>query len=299
MIQLLMKIFKNMLQVIKENLETIYLISISFLWIGVFIYFRFFQKKSTYSLTELKYHITDYILYINSLFILIHILLLCYAIYNIFIKGEKKSTKKMVQLVKNIVNILFIKPLIKLQELIAPHIPGSGIFFCKITEFFEKKDLSLLKYPVIIFNFSPRIIVSLMFFAELIFFNQIHYFIYSISLLFVSLFWNIFLSLYISFAERVLREIPKYIKIIPVGQRLANGWYSQYDFEPLDKYEYVAGEVQEYGETYIVGGMHTYSFGAGTISFKSFQQKFSPYVILFTSSLYLSAGLYKLIYILS
>jgi hypothetical protein len=104
----------------------------------------------------------------------------------------------------------------------------------------------------------------------------------------------LFVSLYISFAERVLSLIPKNIKI---GEPSNNGWYSSYVFSGLPKYQYEDEDVQAYGRDYIKA-LDTYSFGAGKISFKQFQKDFLPHITLLTSSLYIFAGIYKLIFVI-
>lgn len=298
-----MNMFKNMLKFKKSYLETLFFLIISLFWIAIFIYFRFIKKQVGYDLQTIKNNYSDIFLLINILFILLHIILILYALYKIFIKiKENHITIKFIKYLQNIGNILFIKPFVTLRELIAPHIPYSGLFFCKITEKIdlilkdEKRSLSLLKIPVILFSFVPRIIVANIFFIEIIFYKKLHYFIPSLLLLLIPLIWNIFVNLYTRFAEQGLIDVPKYIKIIPIGES-TNGWYSSYKFEPLPQFTYEPGEVQEYGDTYIIC-IKMYAFGAGLNSFKQYQSLLLPYSTLITSSLYLSAGLYRLIYIL-
>ena len=152
--------------------------------------------------------------------------------------------------------------------------------------------------PVIIFNLMPRIMVAIIFFLELIIYNRIHYFLISLPLLLLLILWNIFLNLYINFAVRGLIELPKSIKITPIGEPSTNGWYNAYDFGPLSQYHYEKNDIKEYADTFIIV-IKMYCFGAGNQSFKTFQQQISPYITLLTSSLYLFSSIYKLIYILS
>lgn len=290
-----MKIFKT----IKNNLETIYFVALSLFWVILFIYFRFIKEKTSYHLNDLKGYVTNYFIIINILFVLLHICLLCYAFYVIYTNNRVKKQVSLIHSMQNILNVIFIKPFITLHELIAPHIPYSGVLFLKITDILKNKNnLFLLKIPVILFNFLPRIIIASTFFIELLVYNRIYYFIYIAWLFLIILLWNLFVSLYISFAERLLILIPQYITITPVGEASENGWYSLYKFSPLPKYQYEDGDVQEYGETY-VKAIYTHCFGAGKISFRQFHREFSPYIILLTSSLYVLAGFYKLIIILN
>ena len=146
-------------------------------------------------------------------------------------------------------------------------------------------------FAVIIFSIIPRIVVALIFFIEIIFFNQVHYFIPSLLLLLlIPIIWNIFVSLYVRVAEEILVESPKYIKIIDKGN-------FEYSFQPLPQYKYEGNDLQEYADTYIIG-IKMYVFGNGTPSFKHYQNLLSPYSTLLTSSLYLVGGIYKLVFVL-
>lgn len=208
---LMMHLWIKIFDYIKKNKITIFFTIISLFWIIFFVYFRLIKEKTSYYLNDLKGNVTDYFLIVNILFIILHIFLLCYAIYGIYTNNKVKKAVFGVQYIQDIFNIIIIKPFITLRELIAPHIPYSGIFFLKITTLIEKNSLSSLKYPVIVFNFFPRIIIASTFFIELIFFHRIKYFVYTIWFFFIVLLWNLFVSLYKSFAERLLNLIPQYI----------------------------------------------------------------------------------------
>ena len=291
----------TLLKKIKGNIKKIYFCFLGLFWISLIIYFRLIQEKNSYTLEELKTQVTTYIISINIVFTVCHLLLILYALYLIFIKvNDNKINNTIVSVITKVLQVIIIKPIIYLRDLVSPHIPGSVLFFCKITEYLDKFELStftkILKTIVIFFNFLPRIIVSLIFFIELVFYNRIFYFFTSLLLLIIPLCWNIFLSLYITFGERLLKNIPTCVEIIPIGEPLSNGWYTSYIFKPLDKFKYEEGEVEEYGDTYIIA-IKIYSFGLGKFSFTSFQKDLTPYILLLTSSLYLSASIFKLLYL--
>lgn len=287
--------FKNVFIFIQKNIKDIFFLSISFCWISLFIWFRFIMKKSGYNLVELKINYSFFFLTTSISFICLHIFLLLFALYSIFYKEKNKYKPTIFQIIQKFIDFMIIQPFETLRKIIAPHIPYSGIIFVKITQFFEKHDLSLLKYPVIFFSIIPRILVSVVFYIEIVFFNKIHYFITCILLLLIPLFWNIFVNLYTNFAERALQDIPKYIHVIPVGDPEPNGWHSSYNFKLFDKYIYQENDLKEYSE----GFMNAISmYGFGKTLFKGFLAKVSPYVTLFTSSLYLFASIYKLIFLM-
>ena len=202
--------FKIIKQKITHHIESFFLWALCLFWVSMFIYFRFIKNNLSYTLVELKSQITDYFVIGNIFFITLHFILLSYALSLIFLKRNNISIPRII---KNTTNILFIKPFLKVRDLIAPHIPYSGLLFCYFTEYLEKQSFILLKVFVIIFNSLPRIIVALIFFIEIICYHQIYYFLISISLLLIPLLWHIFINLYINFAERGLLEIPKYIVI--------------------------------------------------------------------------------------
>ena len=279
------------------NLKSLHGLILCLFRISLFIYLRFIQKKYTYDLNELKSQVFENFLIINIGFTLLHVCLILLAIYSISIKNKNSTSGKFTRIIQKIANVMFINPFLKLRNLIAPHIPYSAAFFCKVTKFFEKKDLKYLRLPVIIFNIIPRVIVGVIFFIELTVYNRIYYFIFSISLLFIPLLWNIFVNLYVNFAERSLAEIPTYIEVIPIGEPLPNGWYTSYIFKPLKQFKYEPGDIKEYGDTFILM-LNMYSFGTGKQSFRVFLQDVTPYVTIFTSSLYIFATIYKLIYVI-
>lgn len=278
--------------------KNFYFIFLGLFWILVFIYYRFIVKKSEYNLEQLKTIVSFEYLICHLFFILLHCSLIIYAIYLLVMSQKSPNNKESIFMayIKKCMNIILIKPLTSIKELIAPHIPLSGTIFCHFGTFLVKRDYEFLtKCFVIIFNIIPRITVSIIFFIEIVFYKRIYYFIPCLSLLLLHLFWILFIDLFTSFGERMLQDLPGYIKIEPKGNMLPNGYYQEYTFEPFDKFEYEPGEFEDYKHLWYLS-MNIYCFGISY--FKKFQQKSAPYVILFNSPLYLFATIYKLIYIL-
>jgi hypothetical protein len=296
-----MKIFKNFSS-LKNHMQTIYFVIIGLFWISFFIWFRFFRKKNTFLSEHIEHHFPEFKFLLNLIFIVLHIFLILFAIYLLKRnnENEKKQNNILIKKFIALINSIFIKPLQTLRDLLAPHIPYSGIVFIKLTKYFEKpvflkNDFFLLKIFVIIFNFLPRIIVSSIFFFEIILKNTLHYFFPAIMLLIIPLLWNIFINLYINFAGRALNDIPQYIQVIGVGEPQSNGWYTQYVYKPYEKYKYEENDIKEYADGY-KNAISMYCFG--TILDKFLKQK-SPYILIFTSTLYLSSAIYKMIFFLN
>ena len=108
--------------------------------------------------------------------------------------------------------------------------------------------------------------------------NRIHYFPYVVWIFLIIVFWNLLISLYLSFAERLLiLYLNLYIEITLIGEPSNNGWYLSHKFDPLPKYNYDKGDIQEYSETY-VKAIYTHCFGAAKVSFKPFQKDCVSYI---------------------
>ena len=291
-----MKNFNNMYIKIKSYFNSIYFLVLGTFWIALFIYFRFINKRSPYDLVDLRGLISTPYLLIHGGFILLHLFLICYAIYLIY--NRNKDTKLphwFIQKIQSSMEIILTKPLSYIKELIAPHIPYSGLFFCYLSEFLEKKDPILAKRLIYIFYVTPRIIVACIFFIELVRYQRISYFVTSLILLLLPLLWSLFVNLFISFGERCLNDIPKYIEVTPLGEPFFAGWHKEYSFRGREEYKLDENDVREYGLTWL-RVLHIYAYG--NAHFKDNQKFISPYITIVCSSLYLGGILYKLFFLI-
>lgn len=109
--------------------ENIFLLTISLFWIGSFIYFSFIRKRTAYELHSVKMHLTEFILISNFMFICLHLILIIFALYRIFKKNNNNVSSTFMKNIHNFCHIVFVKPFTKLQDILAPHIPYSSIFF--------------------------------------------------------------------------------------------------------------------------------------------------------------------------
>lgn len=287
----------NLTLLIEKYLKPLYFISLGLFWISLAIYLRFFRYRPSYKLNDLQELVTIQYLLIHFSFIVFHAGLIFYTIYSLLNKNNNENKNFIIQKITLILEILLKKPLEYLKDLIAPHIPYSGVFFCKFGSYLAKRNYALItKTFVIIFAVVPRIIVALVFFVELIFFNHIYYFIPCLLLLIIPVIWNIFINLFITFAMRALKDIPTFVEVIPEGAPLENGWHTTYSFKAFEKYEYGPNDIKEYASMWSLA-IHMYSFGY--TYFKSFKIQINPYVILICSSFYISATIYKVIFLIS
>jgi len=279
-----------------HNLKNVYLYSVGLLWVILFICFRFLRERSTFELNQLKSNITPTFIYVNMVFILLHIIMISISIYIIIKQNKIKvfENSKIIHQVKTFFNFIVIQPLESIRDLLAPNIPGSGLAFCKVAEFVEKNIELRSILLVILFDFLPRIFISFIFFVELIFYNKIEYFLYSLFLFLIPLSWMVFVNLFTNFGERGIRDVPRNVKVIGIGEPETNGWYTEYKILPLPQFQYEPDELKSWGDTWNKV-ITIYSIG---MSFKEFKKKISPYITIITSSLYLLASIYKLTFIL-
>lgn len=301
-----MKMLNNIKQKIITNIEsiyllTIYLLTISFFWISFFIYSTFIQKKVIYNLSELKSNITQYILVANIFFITLHIIFILYALFLLFSKNNIINiSQKYMLTIKNITKMLNYERFLKRN---VPYIPYAADIYVSITNFLYELSLkynheTIKRIPVIIFYVIPRLIVATIFFIEIMFYNRIYYFIISLLLLLIPILWSSFLILFVTFVERGLLGIALAIDITPTWEHVFNGRMrlgDSYSFKPLPQRTYKPNEVEEWGESYL-GAVKMYWFAK--LSFENYQQQIKPYVTIMTSSLYLLAAIFTLIYIL-
>ena len=94
----------TLLKKIKGNIKKIYFCFLGLFWISLIIYFRLIQEKNSYTLEELKTQVTTYIISINIVFTVCHLLLILYALYLIFIKvndNKINNTNNILLLNKN------------------------------------------------------------------------------------------------------------------------------------------------------------------------------------------------------
>ena len=279
-------------------LHKIYLYSIGIWWIILFIYLRFVRERFGYDLNDIKSHVSEEFIYANIAFILLHLFLIIISLYNImknYTNYNKYSNNKIIEKISLFINTIVTKPLESIRDLISPLIPGSGLFYDKVARFIEINIELRSKMLVTVFYFIPRLIIAFIFFIELIFYNKIEYFIYSIFLFIIPLGWILFVNLFTDFGERGMHDVQKNVRVIGSGDLLGGIVYSHYKFQPLPQFTYEEGELKEWADTWFAV-LNIYVFGQ--MYLKSFKNTISPYFLLLTSSLYFSAAVYRLYFLL-
>lgn len=291
-----MSIFK----LLTNKLYIFYLIIVGCLIIILQLYLRLFRSRNSYSLDTIKNNIypIDILISINFIFIqLVAILSILYYFYKLYYNIEK--TSPLIRYASKIVDHLYWKPLEYIHDIIAPELPYSGIIFVYIADFVEKGNRNL-RYKLyqssyIIFDYLPQILVSSIFFVDIVILNQLYYFLYAVLLLIIPVLFCIYLKLAESFYIRNSHQFHESLNIIPLGKPDIHGLYLKWQYSLKSNYVYDAEIFTEFVKEYTL--LKRIDLHIKYI--RIYKKKYYPYIILFTSSLYLSAAVYRLIYILS
>jgi hypothetical protein len=266
--------------------------------ICLYIYFRLFRSLDHYSLDTLRDHISPKILLLSISFILLHLLVIGSILYFLYKQYYNiQRTSWLIVYTSRIVDYVYWKPLEYLHDIIAPDLPYSGILIAHITEYLEKGNQKLrykvYRHGYLLFDYLPRLLVSSIFFIDIVILNQIHYFLYCIWLLLIPIIYKIYLKLCTSF---VVRNEPDLLEILDINTKTnpdENGIYIEV-FSMKAKYVSDALVLEETVNNYITLRRITRHVAAIKENFG----KYDLYIIVFTSSLYLSAAIYRLLYIL-
>lgn len=284
---------------LKNTFYIFYLAVLGSLIIILHLYYRLFKSKEGYSLDKVKESISPFDLGLSISFILLQlttVLSILYFFYKQYYNIQ--HTSKWVIYISQIVNYFYWKPLEYIHDSIAADIPGSGKFIMLMSHFLEKgnKTLRYKQYRLmyLFFDYLPQILCSIIFFTEVVLWNQLYYFLYAIVLLLIPLIYRIYLKLCDSF---VIRNEPGFVNrlhIIPKGDPDIYGVYLRWEFSLKAKYT----SEQHYLNQYIKDYLALQSIVAHSRHIRAQMAFYNPYIMLFTSSLYLSAAIYRLIYIL-
>ena len=111
----------------------IYLLFCGSFWIILHLYLRFGLKRSGYALSEIKNHLMLKHYIIFSFFVILHVILIITAIIILIKRNKEINTSSLFYQIGNKISIglnkLYWEPLEYINNLIAPHVPGSARFF--------------------------------------------------------------------------------------------------------------------------------------------------------------------------
>jgi len=277
-----------------ENIKNICYIITGTIIIITFFYIRLILERKPYLLIDER--LTPLTIPILLLIILIHVIIIYVTLKHVFFKKQKKTSNKYMLFLQKIIMELFWKPLNYIYEKIAPDLPYSGIILVKYAHYFIKQNQVIQKSIPLIFYFMPRILISLSFFIELVFYNRVHFFVYLIHLIFLVLGYGLFLKLSQDFVTRNTPIILEGLIITPLGPPNVHGVQTSHKFEFTLEYVNL-GYTLEYLDDRIEGyETLTYLTSINNVQ-EEFISKYRPHVSLFCSSLYVLSFLYKIIHI--
>ena len=297
------KEFFNYLKNLLPYVLSVYFLIVGISWIFFHAYLRFFIQRPSYMLEDLKPFITKKLLIFFVIFIVWHFIVITINTFigykQIFNYKENLFFSNIVQKFSSVVNLIYWKPLDYIHNLIIPHIPMSGRFFIYVEKVWSKKVNVYFYVLIFLFEILPKILIALVFLIEVIVFGQIKLFLHIISLIFITIAWNVFLKAFAYCGTLNLPIIKIYFSTIRgVGNPTfdADGnisSYSAYEFIVKPEYEDVIN-VEEEAKLL----MQFESMPRFVEQIKKDTAKIMPYITIITSLIYLIGGVYRLIFFL-
>lgn len=275
----------------------IYLGCMGFFLIAIFIYFRIIMEKSHYSLAILKNDVTFFFLMLNCFFILYHGTIIIMFFYLKFWYNKKKMQVPLIINIKKLFDFFIWNPLTYLLDKISPHIPYSGTLFIYYSHFFIKTDFRIFLLQLLCFSLYmlPRLVMSLIFFYEIIFCNEIKYFSKYFFLFLFPIFYNIFLQLSEKFYINNIDDVYKGLVVTNAGEPNIYGVYTAHNFVIKENSEYAQEDLCNLIECWQV---LFYIVNLNAIV-REFINKYMYFCILFISCLYLIAFSYQLFFLIA
>lgn len=183
-------------------------------------------------------------------------------------------------------------------------IPFSGSFFFFLESFFltiqerEKENKNFFTYFfIILFDFAPRLIISIIFFIDVIIFGQIKYFLIFLPLLFLPILFKINLKLMKSFANKNILNIRNtFLEITPIDQeRLIYGKFKICSFCYLVVNTNYKGPGSEDPKKTFFDILRLRNIAMQVYLIKKITEEFSSLITITCSLLYFIAGLIRLL----
>lgn len=214
------------------------------------------------------------------------IILTLYALYKKY--NNIKNNSYILLKINDIIYKIYWLPLEHLHDKIAPDLPGSARFFVYIIKFIHKGNIILrtkiYHHCYVIFSYFPPCVTSIIFFIEIIYYNQLKYFFFSLMLLLIPIIFNIYLKLCISFYER---NVDQFVEMLNITERRdeKNNLTWIFSFKP----NYSQNSVElldEVSKDFML--LYYVKFHAETI--KELKNTYYPQILIITSLIYLIAG---------
>lgn len=277
---------------------------IGLFWVSFYVFIRLFRDITGYKIIELKGNISIFVYIFFLFFVIINFSILLFYVVDWYkIKFNKKTsvfTLKFVNWLRNQVNLFFWVPLDSLYKLV--NVPGSGKFFLFLEKNYfmnpwrrdTSEDRGILTY-VIIFSFDilPKIVLSVVFFIEVILFGQVFYFLRLLPILFLPIILKISIKLMESFGiEGVTVTSEYFLEVRCFGKK--KEIYNSFDifslYEVRLKSQYINVVDPQVEQKFI---LKCQNILMQAYFVKREQAKFVDIISIITSVLYLTAGVVR------
>ncbi len=295
----LFKYLKNLAPIILS----MYLLLFGLSWVFLHIYMRIFMERPSYNLLGIKPFLTLKHYTFFAGFILLHIIIIVLALIAIyrqmFPRAHASIFAHLAEKVTLVLNVIYWKPLEYIYDLIAPNIPVLGSFFLYLEKIWSLKDPIYFYVLIFLCEILPKATIALVFLIEVIFFGNIKVFLYSISLILITIMWHIFLKLFASFGKRNLAIIKEYFLTIKgVGSPTLDDhgvpvFYPSYEFIVKPEYEDVINTEEEARLL-----MQLESIQRIAEQLRKDTANWLPYITLVTSLIYVIGGTYRLAFLI-
>lgn len=285
----------------KSKLINLYFFFLGICWISFHIYIRFLRDKTSYNLIEIKAQLNNFHYALFIVFIFSHFIIIFSIVLSVYRQYRNKQPSliviKISEKLNHVLDIIYWKPLEYIHDKIAPKIPGSARFFIFLESIWTENSYGEKYFYTMIFFFDvlPKITVSLTFFIEIALYGQMKYFPYVLSIILIPVLFSIFIKLFISCSIRNIPVLTNYFSEITGFDPIINKngeiiGYNYYEWVVKPEYEDVIDPKEEISYLIQLENMQCY----GT-QIKKDINKIAPYITLFTSTIYLLGGLYRLI----
>ena len=175
----------------------------------------------------------------------------------------------------------------------------SGRFFVYVEKVWAKKANVYFYVLIFLFEIIPKTLLAVVFLVEVIVFGQIKVFLHIISLILITIMWNIFLKAFAYCGTINLPIIKVYFSTIRgVGEATFDSdgnvsSYSSYEFIIKPEYDGVINVEEEAKLLMQFEAMPRF-----VEQIKKDTEKVMPYVTIITSLIYVIGGMYRLIFFL-
>lgn len=265
----------------------IFFVLLGFLWIILHFILRFIIERFPHKITPDTPKIS---IFVAIILLFIHLIII-YLNLSIIIAFNRKENI-LNSFIKNLVNLMYWKPLKEFHDKVIVNIPLSGYILDDLGNTYINmcKTKPRIFLSILLFNFLPRLIVAFAFFIDVVIYQQFAYLYILLILIVFPLLFDSLIYILDNFALRATQEIEKKIIVLYVPEdeevlfvwRVNNALVEGKDLEFYSKYWFMFTDFTVFFD-YI----------------KIIKAKYLPYIIIVASSCYFVGWVYYLTLVLT